>query len=78
MQTGLVLLISGAGLMILGVVMVVGCISGGVTWFGQGASGRDGNPKVSRLLLGVTFIALVPAPLLSGALMILYGLYCLQ
>ena len=78
MPIGLVLIASGAGVMLFGVVMVVGWISGRSAWFGPGVFDRVDNPMSDRWLLYVTFVAVIPGPLLAGALLIVYGLYAVQ
>lgn len=78
MSMAWVILISGVALMLFGTVMVGGWLSGKAAWFGIGVYDRVAGTKSDRWLLYVTFVALVLAPLLSGAFMILYGLRCFR
>jgi len=74
---GILLIASGAALMLLGVITLGGWVGGKSSWFDASVFDRPGTTKNDRLALYVTFMAMVLAPLLSGALMIAYGLYSL-
>ena len=75
---GSILIACGGALMLLGVIMLGGWVSGKSSWFDAGVYDRQGSTKNDRMSLYVTFVAMVLAPLLSGALIIAYGLYTLR
>jgi len=75
---GSILIACGGALMLLGVIMLGGWVSGKSNWFDAGVYDRQGSTKNDRMSLYVTFVAMVLAPLLSGALIIAYGLYTLR
>ena len=64
----------GAVLMTGGVILLRGWITGKSAWFDPSVYDRPGNTKNDRMLLYVTFMAMVLAPLLTGAILIVYGL----
>jgi hypothetical protein len=68
----------GLVLMALGTLSMWGWLSGKSHWFGQDVYDDRGSSKSDRLLLYVTFLAMVLAPLLCGAVLIMYGLYRLR
>jgi hypothetical protein len=71
---GLVLIVIGAILMVAGTVMLLGWVSGKSNWFDAGVYDRQGASKTDRQFLNLYFLALVIAPLLVGATLIVYGL----
>jgi len=73
-MTGLILVVSGAVLMGLGVVMLIGWVGGKSRWFDEAVYDRRGSSKVDRQFLDLYFLAIVIAPLLGGAIMIVFGL----
>ena len=60
--------------MLLGAIMTAGWVSGRSTWFDAGVYDRQGATKNDRQFLDLYFIALVIAPLMIGALLIVFGL----
>jgi len=70
---GTILIILGAGLMIVGLIALVGWVSG-KSGLAQAFLDRTGDSKVDRQFLGLYFVVLVVAPLLGGALLIAFGL----
>jgi hypothetical protein len=71
---GLVFIVIGAILMVGGTVMLIGWVSGKSNWFDAGVYDRQGSSKTDRQFLNLYFLALVIAPLLVGATLIVYGL----
>ena len=70
----MILIIGGICLMIFGVCMLVMWVSGKGRWFDTGVYDSRGSSKVDRMFLDLYFLAIVIAPLLSGAIMIVFGL----
>ena len=68
----------GSVLMVLGTVSMWGWLAGKGAWFGTEAYDNPGATKSDRMLLYVTFLAMVLSPLLCGAILIMYGLYRLR
>jgi hypothetical protein len=77
MQGG-VLIGIGAVLMIVGALTMRGWLVGKSNWFGAEVFDRAEASKPDRMLLYVTFVAMVLAPLICGALLIVYGLHSLR
>ena len=71
---GLILIVVGAGLMVLGIISLAGWISGKSRWLEGGVYDRRGASKVDRQFLDLYFVAVVIAPLLVGAILIVFGL----
>jgi len=71
---GGVLITIGIVLMTGGVILLRGWLTGKSAWFGPGVYDRPGNTKNDRMLLYVTFTTVVLTPLLTGAILIAYGL----
>lgn len=71
---GIILVLVGAGLMLVGLVMLGGQVSGRSGRVGQGVLDRQGDSKNDRQFLVLYFFALVVAPLLGGAILIAFGL----
>ena len=78
MVLGAILIAGGLALMVLGIILLGGWLGGKSHWFDPGVYDRSGASKVDRMSLYVTFIAMVLAPLLLGALLIAYGLRTLR
>ena len=73
MILGIILLVVGIALMLLGVMMLWEWLSGVSRFFES--SGRDKSMAQSDwVLMDLHFLALVIAPLLGGAIMIVFGL----
>jgi hypothetical protein len=68
----------GAVLMLAGIATLRGWISGKSDWFDASVYDRTGATKSDRMLLYVTFVAMVLTPLLAGAILIGYGLHRLR
>jgi hypothetical protein len=68
------LIAAGAVLMLAGVFLLSAWLSGKPAWFDTGAFDRRGATKTDRQFINVYFVALVLAPLLVGAILIVYGL----
>jgi len=64
----------GTVMMLFGVVMLMGWVSGKARWIDRGVYDREGSSKVDRLLLDVYFLATVVMPLLCGGILIVIGL----
>jgi len=73
-----ILIAAGAALMLLGIAAIGAWIGGKGQWFDGGGYDRRGTSKTDRQLLDVCFIALVIAPLLIGAVLIVFGLRTMQ
>jgi hypothetical protein len=71
---GAILIVVGGALMLGGGVMLAGWTSGKSRWFDAGVFDRSGASKTDRQFIDLYFMALVLAPLLGGALMIVVGL----
>ena len=69
-----VLIVAGAASMLAGSVMLVGWVSGKSGWFNAGVFDRAGNTKNDRQFMDLYFVAMVIAPLLGGAVLIVFGL----
>ena len=68
------LIIAGSVLMLFGVLMLSGWLGGKSAWFDAGVYDRPGSSKTDRMFLDLYFLAMVIAPLLIGAIMIVLGL----
>lgn len=68
----------GVVLMLVGVITLAAWVSGKSSWFDAGVYDRQGETKTDRQYLDLYFVALVIAPLLVGALLIVLGLQQLQ
>lgn len=73
-MVGPLLIGAGAVLMVLGTVLLLAWMSGKATWFDEGVYDRAGDTKVERQFVTLYFLVLVVAPLLVGAILIVYGL----
>lgn len=71
---GAVLILIGAALMVFGAIMLIGWVGGKSRWFDAGVYDRAGTSKTDRQFLDLYFIAIVIAPLLFGAILIVFGL----
>ncbi|MFA6134180.1 MAG: hypothetical protein WC869_09230 [Phycisphaerae bacterium] len=71
---GVILIIAGILLMLLGMLMITGWVNGKSSWFDSGVYDRQGSTKTDRQFLDLYFIVLVIAPLLVGAMLIVFGL----
>jgi hypothetical protein len=71
---GAILIAVGGALMLGGGVMLTAWTSGKSRWFDAGVFDRSGASKTDRQFIDLYFMALVLAPLLGGALMIVVGL----
>ena len=71
---GIGLIIGGLAAMGLGVIMFVQWSSGQSRWFDSAVRDSDGASKTDRQFIDLYFIAFVVAPLLGGALAVLFGL----
>ncbi len=68
------LIIGGLAAMGVGVIMFAQWASGQSRWFDAGVRDSAGASKTDRQFLNLYFIAFVIAPLLGGALAVLFGL----
>ncbi len=68
------LIAAGAVLMIAGVLLLGAWLSGRASWLDAGVYDRPGATKTDRQFINLYFVALVLAPLLVGAVLIVYGL----
>ena len=75
---GAALIFIGTVLMFLGILLLAGWVSGKSAWFDPGVYDRQGSSKNDRQFLDLYFIAIVLAPLLVGALLIVFGLREMQ
>jgi hypothetical protein len=64
----------GAALMIAGALLLSAWLSGKASWFDADVYDRPGATKTDRQFISLYFVALVLAPLLVGAVFIVYGL----
>ncbi|HUS47638.1 MAG TPA: hypothetical protein VM098_05935 [Phycisphaerae bacterium] len=71
---GPILVLVGAGMMLSGSVMLAGWVSGKSRWFNASVYDRQGCSKTDRMFIDLYFIAMVLAPLLGGAIVIVVGL----
>jgi hypothetical protein len=71
---GVLLIVIGAALMVLGVILVGGWVGGKSDWFDAGVFDRRGGSTTDRQFLNLYFLVMVVAPLLVGAILIVYGL----
>ncbi len=69
-----ILVISGSGLMLFGLCMLYAWADGSGRWIDAGVFSRRGTSKNERQFLDVYYIAIVLAPLLCGAVMIVFAL----
>jgi len=69
-----ILIIIGAVLLCIGVFMLWAWLDGRSMWFDAGIYDRSGSSKTDRQFLNLYYIAVVLAPLLCGAVLIVYGL----
>ena len=69
-----ILILCGAALMLAGVVMLIGWISGRAAPRGLGILDRRGSSKPDRQLIDLYYIVTVLGPLLCGAVMLAFGL----
>jgi hypothetical protein len=69
-----VLIIVGAIATLFGVVMLWQWNSGTCKWLDRGVFDKPGSSKNDRQFLQLYFISLVLAPLLGGAILVVYGL----
>ncbi len=60
--------------MLVGVVTLAAWVGGRSSWFDAGVYDRQGDTKTDRQFLDLYFVAMVIAPLLAGALLIVLGL----
>jgi len=70
----LILVIAGAGLMLFGLSMLWGWVNGKSWWFDAGVFDRSGTSKNDRQFLDLYYVVIVLAPLLCGAVILLFGL----
>ena len=70
----LILLAVGAVLMVFGLCMLWDWVDGDSRWFDAGVFERSGSSKNDRQFLDLYYVAIVLAPLLSGAILIVLGL----
>lgn len=70
---GMIFTIVGAVLMVIGLIVLVGWVSGR-SRLARAVLDRAGDSKTDRQFLGLYFIVLVLVPLLGGALLIAIGL----
>jgi hypothetical protein len=75
---GASLLAAGAVLMLVGVLMLNGWVSGKSGWFDPAVYDRRGGSKTDRMFLYLHFLAIVICPMALGALLILLGLQKLR
>jgi hypothetical protein len=71
---GIILVLVGAGLMLVGLIMLGGWVGGRSGRVGRGVLDRQGDSKNDRQFLALYFVGLVVAPLLGGAILIAFGL----
>jgi hypothetical protein len=71
---GVIFIAAGGTLMLLGGVLLAGWVSGKGRWFNSGVYDRHGDSKTDRQFLDLYFVAMVLAPLLAGAILIVAGL----
>jgi len=71
---GGMLILVGAVLMLFGVTMLAGWISGKGAWSDADIYTRSGRDQKEWLLLDLHFMAKIIAPLMAGAVLILVGL----
>ena len=72
------LIAGGAALMLFGALMIAGWIGGKSTWFDAGIFDRQGATKTDRQFLSLYFFTFVIAPLMVGAMLIIFGLQRLE
>ena len=77
-MTAWILIASGAGLMLFGMIATAAWVGGKSNWFDSGVFDRRGTSKTDRQFLDLYFVAIVIAPLLSGGMLIVFGLRALQ
>lgn len=73
-----ILILVGLLLMFGGVLMLWGWLGGKSKWFDSGVYDKEGASKNDRQFLDLYFIVLIIAPLLVGAMLIVFGLRGLQ
>ena len=71
---GYILIAVGAIAMIFGAMTLWQWSSGKASWFDSGVVDSTGESKNERQFLDLYFISLVIAPLLGGAILIVFGL----
>ncbi len=70
----IILIVVGGILMGFGVLMLSAWVSGKSTWFDAGVYDRRGTTMNERQFLNLYFVSMVLAPLLGGAILIVFGL----
>jgi len=73
-MSGAIFVIVGAALLLTGGVMLTGWVGGKERWFSSGGAEGSGGSKTDRMFVELYFLALVIAPLLAGATVLLLGL----
>lgn len=68
------LIAAGTVMMVFGSLMIAGWVGGKSSWFDVGIFDRQGTTKTDRQFLDLYFFTFVIAPLLVGALLIIFGL----
>ncbi len=71
---GPILIAAGIVLMILGVISSTYWVSDKASWLNADSADRPGGTLNERQYIRLCFVALVIAPLLVGAILIVYGL----
>lgn len=71
---GYILIAAGALAMLLGTLTLWQWNTGAGRWFDPGVADRPGDTKNDRQFLDLYFISLIVAPLLGGAILIVFGL----
>ena len=74
MLGAVLVMVLGVVLMTAGLVMLCGWVSGRGGRFARAVLDRAGDSKNDRQFLSLYFVAFVVAPLLSGAILIAFGL----
>jgi len=73
-MSGAIFVIVGAALLLTGGVMLTGWVGGKDRWFSSDGCDSSGGSKTDRMFVELYFLALVIAPLLAGATVLLLGL----
>ena len=72
-MVSIILSFVGGGLMAFGFFMLFAWVSGRSSWIDPSVLERSGDSKNDRMFIDLYYIAIVLAPLLSGSILLLYG-----